>query len=499
MSDFEAQLDRISKKKYKMLIDGKWENTSSKKTFSRKSPSHDIVVGHYQEGTKEDVEKAVTAARAAFDSSDWAVLSGSVRAKILLKIAGGIEQRLEELALVEVMESGKPIAQARDEIRATVELWEYAATLCRHNHGDSHNTLGKEVLGLILREPIGVVGIITPWNFPLLIVSQKLPFALAAGCTSVVKPSELTPGTTLILGEIIQNSGIPKGVVNIVTGYGFPVGSTLAGHLDVDMISFTGSTVVGKKIVVASQSNLKKISLELGGKNPQIVFPDCDLDAAVDAVVFGVYFNMGECCNSGSRLLVHESIGEEFTRRVIALSKKVKVGNPLDETTKVGAIISKEQLDKVLGYVEDSAKEGAVLALGGKRAQTKQGRYLEPTIITAVSPKMKVAREEVFGPVLAIMTFKNEEEAVQLANDTIYGLSAGIWTSDITTALNLSRKIKAGTIWVNSFMDGYPELPFGGYKQSGVGRELGRFGLEEFTELKTVQLHIGKRNNRWID
>jgi betaine-aldehyde dehydrogenase len=350
----------------------------------------------------------------------------------------------------------------------------------------------------MFREPIGVVAMITPWNFPLLIISQKLPFALAAGCTAVVKPSELTPGTTLMLGKLIQEADFPAGVVNIVTGYGVPVGARLAEHHDVDMISFTGSTDVGKLIVGASRHNLKKVELELGGKNPQIVFADADLDAALDAVVFGVYFNMGECCNSGSRLLVQRSIAEDFQARVIARAQAVPVGDPLDERTKVGAIVNDEQFGKIMGYIAEGRQEGAALRLGGDRLPTAAGRFIQPTVFTGVLPSMSIANAEIFGPVLSVIAFDTAAEAIRIANSTMYGLSAGVWSRDIDTVFQVSRGIRAGTIWVNSFMDGYPELSFGGYKESGLGRELGRFAIDEFTELKTVQLHLGPRTNWWL-
>jgi len=483
---------------YQMLIDGQWASSANGKTMQRLSPGHDVPVGVYPEADEKDTEKAIQAARKAFDTTDWPFMKGADRAKILMKVAALVDRDKEELAYIETLESGKPISQALGEMEGVVDLWEYAATLCRHQYGDVYNNLGPEKIGMMVREPIGVVGMITPWNFPLLIISQKLPFVMAAGCTAVIKPSELTPGTTLKLAALLQEAGVPDGVVNVVTGYGNPVGSYIAHHDDVDMISFTGSTAVGKKIVAASQGNLKKVSLELGGKNPQIIFPDADIEAAVDAAVFGVYFNMGECCNSGSRLLLHASIAEEFVEKFITLSKKVKTGDPLEEDTKIGAIINSQQYEKIMDYIQTGLEEGAKLETGGERMDTPTGTYIQPTVFTNVKPEMKIAREEIFGPVLSVLTFNTPEEAIQLANSTLYGLSAGIWTKDIDTALTLSRKIRAGTVWVNCFMDGYPELSFGGYGESGLGRELGRFSTDEFTELKTMQIHLGKRTNWWV-
>ncbi len=482
---------------FKMLIDGQWVDARGGERFQTISPAHDVAVGSYPLADAHDVDAAVIAARKAFDEGPWPRMSGEAREKVLRRVADGVRANIEELARLEVLESGKPITQARGEMEGTAGLWEYAATLARHQYGDAYNTLGDDKLGFVFREPVGVVGMITPWNFPLLIISQKLPFALAVGCTAVVKPSEVTSGTTLKLGKILQDAGVPDGVVNIVTGYGLPVGVRMAEHRDVDMLSFTGSTRVGKQIVAASQGNLKKVSLELGGKNPQIVFADADLEAALDAVVFGVYFNMGECCNSGSRLLVQREIAEDFVEQVVARAKTVPVGDPLDENTKVGAIINEAQFDKIMDYIETGRQEGAGLRLGGHKMETEQGRFIAPTVFDGVTPSMQIAREEIFGPVLSIVAFDTPEEAIAIANNTLYGLSAGVWTRNVDTAFQVSRGIRAGTVWINCFMDGYAELPFGGYKESGLGRELGRFSIDEFTELKTVQLHLGPRTNWW--
>ena len=482
---------------YSMWIDGQAVPAKSGQTFSRESPAHGVKVGEYPLAGSDDVDAAVAAARRAFDIGSWPHTPGAERAKALLRAAELIRANKDEFSLIETLESGKPIKQARDEMEWSAALWDYAAALCRHLHGDSYNTLGTQVLGLTIREPIGVVGMITPWNFPLLIISQKLPFALAAGCTCVVKPSELTPGTTLRLGELLAEAGLPAGVLNIISGYGEPAGARLSEHSDIDMISFTGSTEVGKAVVGSSKSNLKKVELELGGKNPHIVFADADLEAALDAVVFGVCFNMGECCNSGSRLLVQRSIADDFINQVIETAKKIPVGDPLDEQTKIGAIIDENQFEKILGYIESGSRDGARLRLGGKALNRENGRFVEATILDEVQPEMAIAKEEIFGPVLSILTFDTTEEAIRIANNTIYGLSAGVWTRDIDTAFTVSRGIRAGTIWINTFMDGYPELCFGGFNQSGLGRELGRFSIEEFTELKTVQVHLGPRTSWW--
>ncbi|WP_163833535.1 aldehyde dehydrogenase family protein [Spartinivicinus ruber] len=485
-----------------LLINGEWREAADKEQLTRQSPAYGVTVSRYAKATVADTEAAIKAARHAFDQGIWSKQSGAERAKLLNQVADQMMARQEELALLEVLESGKPISQARDEVVWAAELWRYAAVSARSLHGESHNNLGEDMLAMVIREPVGVVSIITPWNFPLLIVSQKLPFALAAGCTCVVKPSELTSATTLILGDILQTVGLPAGVVNIVVGEGPEIGPTLSTHPMVDMVSFTGSTGVGKAISAAASDSLKKVSLELGGKNPQIIFPDCDWEAAVDAVVFGIYFNAGECCNSSSRVLVHESIADQFTKAVVERSRQVPVGDPLCEATKVGAIISAEHLQKVTAYVDEAKAAGAEVYIGNTQsppvAGLQEGFYLAPTVIAGVQPSMAVAQEEVFGPVLSVLTFSDLDEAIAIANDSLYGLSAGVWSANIDNCLAIGRQVKAGTVWVNTWMSGYPELPFGGFKESGQGRELGRYGIEEFTELKTIQMHMGPRTNWWL-
>lgn len=483
------------------LIDGAWVDSADGATFDRISPAHGVLVSRSAKGGEAETLAAIAAARAAFDKGDWAFSSGKDRAAILNRVADLIDRDRERIAQIEVLESGKPIAQARGEIEGAADIWRYAAALARMIHGDSTNSLGADMLGLVLKEPIGVAAMITPWNFPFLIVSQKLPFALAAGCTAVVKPSEMTPSTTVILGELLQEAGLPAGVCNIVLGYGDPVGSILSSHPDVDMVSFTGSTGVGKRIVAAASGTLKKVSLELGGKNPQVIFPDADLDAAADAISFGIYFNAGECCNSGSRIIVHEDVAEALTARVADLSRKVPFGDPLSDETQVGAIISDAHLGKIDGYVRDAQAAGATVVIGGGVLAVpgmEKGRFYQPTVVAGVTPDMAIAREEVFGPVLSVLTFRTEDEAIQLANDAAFGLSAGVWSRDIHTCLNFARRVRAGTVWTNTWMDGFAELPFGGVKESGLGRELGRFGIDEYLELKTVQMRVARGRNNWV-
>jgi betaine-aldehyde dehydrogenase len=482
------------------LIDGQWIASESGETFERHSPATGKLVTKAALGSESEVEAAVAAARVAFDDGRWSDVSGKDRATLLLKVADLIDANRERIALYETMESGKPISQANAEIEGAADIWRFAASLARTIHGDSHNTLGPDMMGLVLKEPIGVVSMITPWNFPFLIISQKLPFALAAGCTAVIKPSEMTSATTVILCELLMQAGLPAGVVNLVLGFGNPVGATLTTHPSVDMVSFTGSTAVGKAIVAATSSTLKKVSLELGGKNPQVIFPDADLDEAADAIAFGVYFNAGECCNSGSRIIVHEDVAAALTEKIVALSAKVAFGDPLNPATKVGAIISADHQAKIDGYVKEAVNVGATVAMGGDALSVgdMSGLFYQPTIVTDVTPDMAIASQEVFGPVLSVLTFKTFDEAIAIANGGTYGLSAGVWSNDVHTCLKFARKVQAGTVWTNTWMDGFSELPFGGVKESGLGRELGHNGIGEYLETKTVQMRIGATRAKWV-
>ncbi|SHH20422.1 aldehyde dehydrogenase family protein [Marivita hallyeonensis] len=481
------------------LIDGNW--VEGAETFQRVSPSHDTVVSVSAKGDAAVTADAIAAARKAFDAGVWSRISAKERSAVLLKVADLIEANVERIAVQETLESGKPISQALGEVAGAADLWRYAASLARTSHGDSHNSLGADMLGVVVKDPIGVVSIITPWNFPFWILSQKLPFALAAGCTVVVKPSEMTPSSTVMMGELLIEAGLPAGVCNIVLGHGEPVGSVMSTHADVDMVTFTGSTAVGKMITEASAGTLKKVALELGGKNPQVIMPDADLENAADAATFGIYFNVGQCCNSSSRIIVHESIAEGFVARVVALSRKVKFGDPMDPDTQVGAIVTAEHQTKIDGYVKEAVAAGAKLELGGG-ALSVEGlgpQFYQPTVISNVTPDMPIAREEVFGPVLTVLTFKTLEEAIALTNDSEYGLSAGIWSNDIHTCLEYARHAKAGTVWTNTWMDGYPELAFGGVKQSGQGREIGRYGYDEFLEVKSLVMRVGRDSRKpWV-
>ena len=481
-------------------IGGVWADSADGAVTQRVSPSHGVVVSQAAQGGHAEAEAAIAEARTAFDDGRWSGLSGKARAAALLRVADLIEASVERMALLETLESGKPITQSRGEVGGAADLWRFAASLARGITGESHNALGGEMLAVTLKEPIGVVSIITPWNFPFWILSQKLPFALAAGCTCVVKPSELTPSTTVMLGELLAEAGLPAGVVNIVLGHGQPVGAALAADPRVDMVTFTGSTGVGRSIAAAASGTLKKVALELGGKNPQVIFPDADLESAADAVVFGVYFNVGQCCNSGSRIIVHQDIAEAFTDRVVELSRKVAFGDPLDPVTQVGAIVTLEHGAKIDSYIAAARKAGATLRLGGGPLTVPGlgAQFYQPTVVTGVTPDMAIARDEVFGPVLTVLTFRTDEEALRLVNDADYGLSAGVWSENIHTCLNFARGAQAGTVWTNTWMDGFPEVTFGGVKQSGLGREIGRQGLEEFLETKSLVMRLGRTRAMWV-
>ncbi len=479
-----------------MWIDGR-EVKGSGETIARSSPAHGALVTSVPRGGASDVDQAVGAARRAFDEGSWPHATASERSRLLLKTADLIDRDRELLALLDTLESGKPIAQARSEIEGAADIWRYAAALARDLHGESYASLGRDRLGFVLREPIGVVSIVTPWNFPLLIVSQKLPFALAAGCTCVVKPSEMTSASTLHLAGLLAEAGLPAGVCNVVTGYGPEVGAPMTTDPRVDMISFTGSTAVGRAAMAAASATLKKVSMELGGKNPQIIFADADLEAALDACVFGAYFNAGECCNAGSRLLLQRSIAGDFLAALAERAREVKVGDPLDPETKVGAIISADHLAKIERHVAAARQAGANLRVGGARLAA-EGLFMETTIVDAVAPSMTIAREEVFGPVVVALEFETADEAVAIANDATYGLSASVWSRDVDTVMGVGRRLQAGTVWANTFMDGAAELPFGGYKQSGLGRELGRRAVEDYTEEKTFHIHNGPRTSWWL-
>ncbi len=500
MKSIASSLTRLSPPStprcFQMFVGGRHTAGYAQGEITRESPAHRVPVSVYPSGPAADVDAAVAEARKAFCDGRWSRASGAERESVLLRAAALIREQRDELAYVETLETGKPITQSRGEVEDAAGIWDYAAGAARILHGDSFNNLGTGMFGIVTREPVGVVGVITPWNFPFFILAERLPFILAAGCTAVLKPSEFTSGTTLMMAELLQEAGLPDGVVNVVTGYGDPVGQAITEHMDIDMVSFTGSTRVGRLALVASARNIKKVGLELGGKSPQLVFEDADLDAAADATLFGVCFNAGQCCVSGSRLVAQRSVAEPVARRIVELAAKVKVGDPLDETTQVGAIVNETQINKILGYIEQGAQAGARLLCGGDR-MAGPGLFLQPTVFTDVRSDLPIVTDEIFGPVLCIQPFDSFEEGLAIANHTPYGLAASIWTKNLETALRAWREVKAGRVWVNTTITGGPEMPIGGFKQSGLGRETGLYGVEEYTEIKSVQIQIGPRKP-WV-
>lgn len=481
-SDFIAQ-------KHRMYVDGKFVNAASGKTFPVYNPATGEVMAHVPEAESEDVDRAVRAARRAFDDGPWPKMSPSQRGRLITKLADLIEQNLEELAEIESMDNGKPLSVARV---ADVPL---AADLFRYMAGWTTKIMGHtfpisfpgEYLTYTLREPVGVVGQIIPWNFPLLMAAWKLGPALAAGCCVVIKVAEQTPLSALRLAELIHEAGFPEGVVNVLTGYGEGAGAPLAAHDLVDKVAFTGSTEVGRLIVHAAAGNLKKVSLELGGKSPAVIFPDADLERAIPGTASAIFFNHGQCCCAGSRLFAYESIFDKVVEGVSDIASKIRVGSGLDPQTEMGPLVSEEQFQRVTGYIDSGLKEGAKATAGGKKAADK-GYFVQPTVLTKTNPEMKVIREEIFGPVVCAIPYTDADldRIAKEANDTPYGLAASIWTRDISTANKMAKRIRSGTVWINCHNVFDAALPFGGYKQSGWGREMGAEVLNNYTEVKAV-------------
>lgn len=474
------------------VIGGKLITTKDRRVIARENPATLTVVSHYPHATAEDVAAAVASARKTFESGVWSRMPGKERHRILARVAQLIDKNRKELALIETLEGGKPIANTDGEIQSSIDNWEYGATLARHMYGDTYDSLEDGRMGLVLREPVGVIGMITPWNYPLGAVSQKLPFALASGNCAVIKPSEMTSGTTLRLGQILLEAGLPEGVVNIVAGYGNDVGAAIVNNMGVDMLSFTGSTRVGRQIGRVAGETLRRCSLELGGKSAQIVFADCHIEHAARGVQVGITNGSGQACNAGSRLLVERKIAEKFSDAVFANMKKVRLGDPFDPATQIGPVISKTQLERIQGYVDDGKRAGAkaMMADFPTPELAQRGYYMRPTMFTDVKPGMKIEQEEIFGPVLSVIPFDSADEALRIANGTNYGLYGGVWTQDIDKAFAVIRRMHAGVVEVNGYQNGSPELPLSGFKESGIGHEKGRHALEEYCELKTVQLSL---------
>ena len=490
-SQVDRQVAQFLSKPKKMLIDGKWVDAVSGKTFATLDPSSEEPLVQVAEGDKQDIDLAVKAARRAFETGPWRKMTASERGRVIWKLADLMEQHLEQFAELESLDNGKPIGVARAaDVPLAVDLFRYMAGWATKIEGTTipisvPYTPGAQYFTYTLREPVGVVGQIIPWNFPLLMAAWKLGPALATGCTVVLKPAEQTPLSVLLLGELALEAGIPAGVLNVVTGFGETAGAALAAHPDVDKVAFTGSTEVGKLVLQAAAGNLKKVSLELGGKSPNVVYSDADLDVAVKGAASAIFFNHGQCCCAGSRLYIEHNVFDRVVDGVAQQAKKIRLGPGMDPQTQMGPLVSNEQLQRVCGYLESGLAQGAKATTGGKRAGSK-GYFVEPTVLVNTNPKMKVVQEEIFGPVVTAIPFKDTDDVVPKANDSIYGLAAGIWTKDISKAHKLAAEMRAGTVWINCYNIFDAALPFGGYKQSGWGREMGKDVLELYTEVKAV-------------
>jgi phenylacetaldehyde dehydrogenase len=476
-------------KKQKMLINGKWVDSASGKTFPTYNPATGEVLSNVAEGDREDIDRAVKAARAAFATGPWSKISPSERGRMMWRLADLIEKHTEEFAQLESLDNGKPLKIARiADLPLAIDHFRYYAGWATKIEGNTI-PMGLARQGsyhaYTVREPVGVVGQIIPWNFPLLMAAWKLGPALATGCCVILKPAEQTPLTALRLGELMQEAGFPDGVVNIVPGYGETAGAALAAHMDVDKIAFTGSTEVGKLIIRAAEGNLKKVSLELGGKSPNIVMDDADLESAIPGASMAIFFNQGQCCCAGSRLFIEKKVFDKVVDGITQAASKIRVRPGLDPDSDLGPLVSEEQLNRVCGYLESGFKEGAKATTGGSREGDK-GYFVKPTVLVNTNDKMKVVKEEIFGPVVTATPFSDMNEIITRANDTVYGLAAGVWTRDVKKAHAIAAKLKAGTVWINCYNVFDAALPFGGYKQSGWGREMGHEVLKNYTEVKSV-------------
>jgi aldehyde dehydrogenase (NAD+) len=474
-----------------LLIDGKW--VAGSKSFDTINPATGEVLTQVAEASSADVDQAVSAARKAFEDRGgaWRKLSASERGRLIWKLADLVEKNIDELAELETLDNGKPIFESRYvDMPMVIDVLRYFAGLATKIHGETVNTF-ESAFTYTLREPVGVVGLIVPWNFPLLLASWKVGPALACGNTLVLKPAEQTPLTAVKFGELVIEAGFPAGVVNILTG-GPETGKAIVGHPGIDKIAFTGSTAVGKEIMKGAAETLKRVTLELGGKSPNIVFTDADVDAAVKGAINGIFYGKGEVCNAGSRLFLESKLKDEFTEKLVARASKMRPADPLDPRTRLGAIVSQEQMRTVLNFIDAGKRGGATLVSGGNQVSIdgSKGFFVEPTIFGDVKNDMKIAREEIFEPVLAVLTFDDLEEVIEQANNNAYGLAAAVWTKDVKKAHSVSRRLQAGTVWINTYGLMDASLPFGGYKSSGFGRELGAHAIEHYTELKTVWLNM---------
>jgi betaine-aldehyde dehydrogenase len=481
---------------YQNFVNGKWESAASGKTFAVYDPSKEEVIAQVAASEAADVDRAVKAARAAFDSGPWAQTTAQDRGRVLFKLAEKIRQNSAALAELECRNSGKPIVEAEYDIADVATCFEYYGGLATKVTGHV-NPVPANALSFTMKEPVGVAGQIIPWNYPLLMAAWKLAPAIAAGCTCVLKPAEQTPLTALEFANYFEEAGLPPGVVNVVNGFGETAGAALVAHPGVDKIAFTGSAAVGKTIVKSAADTLKRVTLELGGKSPNVFFADADWEAAVDGALFGVFINQGEVCSAGSRILVEKKIYSRFVEAMTEKAKRITLGPPLERETKMGPLVSREQYDRVNSYLDLGKKEAKTAIGGGRPKQIGKGYYVEPTIFYDVDNNARISREEIFGPVASVIPFEGEPDAIKIANDTPYGLAGAVWTRDIYKAFRVVKSLRAGIIWVNHMQPTYVEAPWGGYKQSGFGRELGPWGLEEYLETKQVFVNLDESPIGW--
>jgi betaine-aldehyde dehydrogenase len=481
---------------YRNYINGQWAPSASGETFPVYDPSTEEIIATVSAANKSDVNLAVKSARDAFDSGSWSKTTAQDRGRILFKLAEKVRQNAASLADLESRNTGKPIVEAEYDIADVATCFEYYGGLATKILGHV-NPVPANALSFTLREPVGVAAQIIPWNYPLLMAAWKLAPALAAGCTCVLKPAEQTPLTALEFASWFEEVGLPPGVANIINGFGETTGAALVAHPGVDKVAFTGSAAVGKMIVKSAADTLKRVTLELGGKSPNIFFAEADWEAAVDGALFGVFINQGEVCSAGSRILVEKKIYPKFVESMTEKAKRIKLGPPLERETKMGPLVSKEQYDRVHSYLEVGKKEAKVAIGGGRPKQFGKGYYVEPTIFYDVENSARIAREEIFGPVASVIPFDGEADAIRIANDTPYGLAAAVWTRDIYKAFRVVKSLRAGIVWVNHMQPTYVEAPWGGYKQSGFGRELGPWGLEEYLETKQVFVNLDETPIGW--